>query len=278
MRILGTAVVAFSLALAASCEPSWDGEVDVYGGYEGGEEGEGEGEGEGEADDASTAKKIRDESAEEIRFVPCRVLADERCVHTFGDCGGELVDKALYTDQFDCAESERFRSCEANPDKSPPPAFHRLLAKRCFEELDAADGCDAQAELLAGCDDELWEDTTCTQTVGEGSTKLTLPVEGAEFAWGGPYASVCVEVDADVERPLTVRTVAAGGEKLDTLLFVYGPGGEELDVNDDDPDRDGLFSRVSFEALADSGTYTVVVAGYGAEDTGRVVLEVELGD
>lgn len=268
LRSLALPVATLAIVLSPGCGPDWDGLIDTYA--------VAPGEGEGEA---ASPKDLRDLSAQEVRFDPCQVLADERCRDAFGPCGSELIGPDQHDDALRCAEAERATSCDAHTTR-PPRAFRTATAQACFDEMTDLTACPERAAVLTRCDDELWRPTTCTQTAAPGTTTLAIRSEGAHFLSWGEFASVCVTLDPATDTPVTPRTAAAAdsANKLDTLLFIFDPDGAELANNDDDPDRDGLLSALRLPELSAPGQYTVIVAGYGSTDVGPVVLEFILAD
>ncbi len=264
MRFLAPTAALFTLTLiGVSCSPDWDGEVAEY----------------ALPAEAPPPGDTIKAAPEEERWHACEVIVDEQCIMSFGDCPDRFLNSSRFADSYACAAALRDQVCWSDG-SSPPRAYHDKLGDTCVDDIVQASTCDDYAEVFERCDDELWEDSACTKTVAAGPTKLALPEGGASFMWGGSFASVCVEVDAadaTEDSPLTVSTSSAGEDDLDTLLWVFGPSGEELDSNDDDPDREGYFSTVSLPDLDGSGRYTVVVAGYDESDAAEFFLDVSLG-
>lgn len=63
-------------------------------------------------------------------------------------------------------------------------------------------------------------------------------------------------------QPLTVELIARSGGSLDTLLVLFGPNGNIVEVNDD-ATSDTRNSRIAIRLLPETGRYVVVVTRFG---------------
>ncbi len=100
--------------------------------------------------------------------------------------------------------------------------------------------------------------------------------DGQNFKDGSYLHVYSFSADAGDQAFLTL-----GSDEFDTFLTVYSPGGELLDLNDDDWYDAALgyyFNSSLFLDLPESGRYTVIASGYGMWDIGQYELLLELND
>lgn len=91
-------------------------------------------------------------------------------------------------------------------------------------------------------------------------------------AQAGDVLSIHVNADIPAQSSETIGRVANG---LDTVVYVYLPGGKLLASNDDI--EDGLItdSRINSLELPESGTYRIEVHAYNNESAGEYTLNIE---
>ena len=252
--VLAALLAAFS---GSGCEPRWDGVVEEY-------------------PVTAAEPTLQDELTKDDEETPthlCTDLVDERCYQGFFGCEGEFFDVEAFDDEFACSTQLRGARCEF-VDSDAPVAFDWERAADCLDDVFSAEGCEELSEMFDECRDGFWEEIRCERTVREGRVTLTLPEEGDRFGNWGSYVAVCVEVEGPPQRIVGLRTSEAGNPELDTVLVLYSPDREAIEMNDDPEESEVRFAQLTVSTFDGDGVYLVVVAGYDGDDFGEVVLEV----
>lgn len=117
----------------------------------------------------------------------------------------------------------------------------------------------AQAQSSGG--NNVVPDNTLNASVGQNIGDLA---SGTRDGW---------TIDLTEGQALTVETDAI----WDTVLSVRGPNGAEVAFNDDADYPDVVTSRVEF-AVAESGTYIIIVEGYDFNAFGSYTLSISIDD